>query len=57
LAEEELPKDLKGFKLEKEGGFGLIKKLIILIMVVLVVLYFFKRDWFNLIINSVTGLF
>ena len=57
MAEEELPKDLKGFKLEKEGGFGLIKKLIILIMVVLVVLYFFKRDWFNLIINSVTGLF
>jgi flagellar biogenesis protein FliO len=59
LAKEEASKDLKGFHLEKDGGgiIGIIKKLIVLILIILVLTYFFKRDWFNLIIDSVRGFF
>lgn len=53
---EGLPKDLKGYELEKKSG-GLIKKLILLIIVALVLMYFFKREWFNMVIDYVTGFF
>ena len=53
----ELPNNLKGYKLEKETGPGLIKKLIILIIIALILMYFFKRPWFNLVVNYVQNLF
>ena len=56
MAEGNVPRDLKGFRLEREGG-GLIKRLIILIIIALVLMYFFKKDWFDMIINYVTGFF
>jgi hypothetical protein len=54
---EEVPKDLKGFKLEKEGGMGLIKKVILIIVIALALMYFFKPEWFDMVVSFVTGLF
>jgi len=57
LTEKGMPSNLRGYTLEKEGGMGIIKKLILIIVVVLVLLYFFKRVWFDLIVNYVLNLF
>ena len=57
MAEKELPSNLKGYKLEKEGAMGLIKKLIILVIIVMALLYFFQRPLFDTVISYVTNLF
>ena len=53
----DLPSNLRGYRLEKETGSSIIKKLIILIILALVLMYFFKRPWFDLVINYVKNIF
>jgi len=57
MKEEGMPKSLKGFKLEKEGGMSFIKKIVILLIVVIVLMYFFRREQLFSIWDYISGLF
>lgn len=51
-----MPKNLGGYHLEKERG-GFFKRLIFVIIVALILLYLFKRQWFDVIVDYIIGLF
>jgi hypothetical protein len=53
----DLPSDLRGYRLEKETGSSIIKKLIILTIIALALMYFFKRPWFDFVVTYVKNIF
>jgi len=57
LAGNSIPSNLKGYGLRRTGGGSIFKKIIFLIIIALVLMYFFKRDLFNMIANYVLDLF
>jgi len=44
---------------KKEGGslFGAIKKIIIIAIVAMALMYFFKRPWFEMVMDYIANLF
>jgi len=54
-----IPLNLRGYTLKRVHGgiFVILKRLILVAVIAIILMYFFKREWFNIIVSYIKNLF